>query len=380
MLVGTLAYQDLNFPTSADVSSELTNTAPFFQVDGINFSTITSNGATANTALTVIAQPSNNFIDTFQIENSKFYGWNGLYAVNLTSVIMDKCWFYTSLTGVIASSCVNWSVNNCFFRQQVQYGFAINPNPSNTFRAGGENIRFQNCEFIACSTGALLQQAEWTRFVNCLFDYCVCPINVDGTQYVKLINCYLGVGNLPLVTGNANYIAPPVTGCALYVHGHAGATYYAASLDAINCEFISYIGGAQPMVTCEGSNASFPGVSGITTLSFLNCTFFATVAHTMPELLYINMTTIVKMYSNIFNSFNLSSTLTNPYTTGGVTSPTIIGSDTTLCQQNGVSLMVNGERALFNEIDIYNGALLRTLTFGAANSGGSGFRQVIIAN
>ncbi|MCX4155003.1 MULTISPECIES: right-handed parallel beta-helix repeat-containing protein [Paraburkholderia] len=378
MLVGALVYSDLAFPTSADTVTPLTNTAPFFRVDGVNFST--HGVVTSATALTVAAQVTTSFIDTFELFNCRFYGWNGLLAQSLTSANLDNCWFYTNLTGVIASGCVNWNVSNCRFRQQVQYGFAINPYAPNPVRNGGENIRFSNCEFVVCATGVLLQQCLWARFTNCLFDYCVMPLNVDGSKYVKLINTYLGVSNQASVTGNANYQAPPVLGCALYVHGHAGTSYVTASVDAMNCEFISYIGGAQPMVTCEGSNGSFPGVNGIDWLSFINCLFYASAAHSMPELLYVDMSTVLKMYSNIFQSLNLSSTLVGPYTTANVSSPTILGSDTTFCQQSSVSLPVGGERALFNELDIYNGASLRTLAFGASNSGGAGFRSVLIAN
>ncbi|MBU7436523.1 hypothetical protein [Paraburkholderia fungorum] len=378
MLVGTLLYSDLAFPTSADTATPLTNTAAFFRIDGVNFSTYgTNKGAIA---LTVAAQVTSSFIDTFELFNSRFYGFNGLLAQNLTSANLDNCWFYSNLTGVVASGCVNWNVSNCRFRQCVQYGFAINPYAPNPVRNGGENIRFNNCEFVVCATGVLLQQCMWARFNNCLFDYCVMPLNVDGSKYVKLVNTYLGVSNQASVTGNASYQAPPVLGCALYVHGHAGSSYVTASLDAVNCEFISYIGGSQPMVTCEGSNGSFPGVNGIDSLSFINCLIYASAPHSMPELVYVNMSTILKMITNIYNSLNLSSSLSGPYTATNVTSPTIVGSDTVLCQESTVQKYAQGERIQLNELDIWNGALLRTITFGSANSGGSGYRSVIIAN
>jgi hypothetical protein len=378
MLVGNLLYQDLLFPPSADTATPLTNVAPFFYVEGVNFSTYgTSTGAFA---LTVAAQVATSFIDCFEMKSARFYGLNGLLAQNIISVTIDNCWFYSNINGVIASGCTNWSVSNTRFRQQVGFGFAQNLYSVNPAREGGENVRFVNCEWTVCATGVLLQQSQWARFVNCLFDYCNLPINVDGSKYVRCINTYFGVSIQSSLTTNPNYIAPPVSGCAFYAHGHDDTNLFDAGIDCVECEFVTYVGTSQPLVTCEGASSAFPSGYGLSFANFTNCLFLATTSHTMPSMLLIDKCQIVRMSNNIFWSFNQSTSMTGPYNISNVTSYQITGTETLLCQQSSVQMQPTNEKAAFNELDVYYGSSLKSVQYGAADSGGSGFRTLRITN
>lgn len=406
-LIGNIVFTDLTFPASADIAVPLDDTAPFFNVRGINFQ---SNNT--KYALTVTAQYGSSFIDCMRLADCRFFGGYGLRAVNLITVELSGCWFYNSKIGMRLEGCVNWSVSQCFWRNQVIAGVQVAENTTNSGRKGGENIRFSLCEFDCCAIGVHLRRHMWGSFDNCLFDYCGLPLRVEGSPFTKMSKCYAGAAQLTNITSANGYVAPPTIGSAVYVHPFVdGSVIENAGLTANNCEFINYYSGSsQPIMNIDGYVSTDSAGRHVERVALSQNKFYATANHTSNYLLNLSYCSDTRLSDNQFQSYNISNTLLAPFNVNNVTSHAASGSDTLLCRQSDVEVKSVYEVQSFNRInmldnalgllvqstdgvncmvvrgsgndrvDVYAGGALRTIGVGTPGSGGTGYRTLIVPN
>lgn len=335
LIKANLAYTDLTFPVSADAPGVLTPASPFFSARGIIFEPID----TTKYALTLTAQAGHSFLDCATVSNCTFDGVFGMRAVNMLSVALESTRFYSTGIGVRTEGCTNWSVSTCWFRNAAQAGFYITGNPLATGRLGGENIRFVGCEFAGCTKGIYAFRHVWGVVMDCLFDYCMLPIELHGSYEFKIEGSYLGASQQGSNISNPVYVAPPVKGVALYVHGAAADAYGSASYGgttSVNCEFVNYNAGTSlPVVYCEGyldaSNTYL-----IKQAIFVGCKFYQLATNTATTMLSISYPTTSYVAGCAFISPNLTTTMGAPYTASNAKSHTGSGNSAVECTQANV--------------------------------------------
>lgn len=346
-LIGNISYDEAAFPVSADTTTPLTESAPFFSVSGINF-----RSPNDLYALTVKAQHGNKFIDTMQMVGCRFFGSRGLRAINLITVSMSNCWFYNDLIGLRTEGCVNWSITRCYWRNQAVTGAQITENADNPSRKGGENIRFSQCEFDVCAVGVHLLRHMWGSFDSCLFDYCGLPLRIHGSPYTKVAKCYLGAANTGNIKTIPGYVAPPSVGIAMLVRPYVNGTVIeTAGVTAENCEFLNYVADSvQPLVSVDGYVDTSTSGRYVERCSFSDNKFIMSVAHGATYLLNLAYCTNVRLDDNMFISPNRSSTLAAPFDINNVTSYASTGTDTTLLYQADVEVKSAYELERFSVI------------------------------
>lgn len=408
VLVGNIVYSNPSFPACADITTPLDETAPFFSSHNICFKSPNS-----NFALTVGAQVQPKFIDTCEIIGAKFYGKNGFRGQNLIGVNVSNCRFFNSLIGAQAEGCTNWTVDSCRFYNQAQYGFKAIPYAANPARTGGENLRFTQCEFDCASIGVLLQQTLWSTFDTCLFDYCGLPLFMQGANFVKLSQCYLGsilLGSLSSISG---YAAPPTNGIALYARPFVDGlgNVSPSGFSATNCEFVTYLTGSTlPVVLADGDVVGQPGARAIDRASLSQCKVLSSVTHSMSYMAQLSKCQVADISDSEFISYNLSSSMVAPYTMVNCTTYRAEGNDSSHCTQSNVQVQLTQEKTIANvlqmltdsngvaiqnsasvssalflgtgndRVQIYTGSQLRSVGVGSADSGGAGYRQLIVPN
>ncbi|MBU9660886.1 hypothetical protein KTF22_03130 [Burkholderia multivorans] len=407
VIVGSVVYNNANFPPSVDGAAALDETAPFFSARNVSFKSVNNNWA-----LTVAAQVQTKFIDTCEIINCRFYGKYGFRGQNLISCSISGSWFYNTLIGAQSEGATNWTITQCWFRQQAQHGFNATVYAANPTRRGGENLRFIGCEFAGCSIGVRLQQTMWTTFDSCLFDYCGLPLYLLGAAYVKLAKSYLGAYLLGSTAAIAGYAAPPTAGVAMYARPYVdGSNVYPSGFSATNCEFVSYLPGATlPTVYADGSVAGQPSQVAIDRASLVQCKVLTSVAHSMQYMAELSYAQIATIDDCEFISPNLSSTLLAPYTMVNCTSFRGSANDSTQCTQSGVQVLPTQEKVVTSTVKmvsdaegllirnasdavctqikgtgndrvlIFTGGALKLVGSGPADSGGAGYRQLIVPN
>lgn len=408
LIVGNVVYDNPTFPPSVDGPSALDETAPFVSIRNLNFKSVN-----ADWALTVKAPVQGSFIDTMEMQGCRFYGQKGFRGQNLISCSLLDCWFYNTLIGVQAEGSTNWTVMKCWFRQQAQQGFNAIPYAPDPTRTGGENIKFIGCEFAGCAIGVRLQQTQWATFESCLFDYCGLPIYLLGSRFVKLSKTYMGSIILASTAGIPGYQAPPTNGVALYVRPFVdgSSNVYPAGFSATNCEFVSYVPGATlPIAFADGAVSGMPAQVAVDRASFVQCKFLTSVAHAMQYMAQVSLAQIANFDDCEFISPNLSSSLLAPYTMVNCTSFRASSNDSLHCTQAGVQVKVTQEKTITADLQmvdnmvglsvlneaaaqcfqvkgtgndrvfIFTGSTLKPVGSGPADSGGAGFRQLIVPN
>ena len=398
---------DGTFPVSADTATPPDPTSAFLKISGIDFQ-----GNSASYALTITAQASSSFIDTLDMNRCRFYGRFGFKARNLTTVGLRDSWFYNTAKGLSAESCTNWSVTGCHWRNASQIGVEITVNASNPYRTGGESIRFSQCEWAVCTIGLQLDRHQWASMENCLLDYCNLPINNIGSLHTKLARVYCGVSTMASLAADSDYAAAPSTNIAMLVKPEkVSTTIYVSGIIAKDCEFACYDSGStQPVVLCDGYLSTDVGTF-CQQIHFSACKFIMTQSHTTSSLLSLSYCANAHLLDNEFVSPNLSTgTLTAPYSLNNVTTHTALNSDTTICQESSVEIKPAYEEAHVSKIrmsddsiglEILNSAgdviarfsasgtdrfaawtngALKGYGTGAADSGGAGYKQVIVPN
>lgn len=364
-LVGSVTYQCLTFPASADggVGVQLTPISPFFGAKGINFKSITS-----QYALTVIAQVGTKFIDTAQIIDCKFYGDNGFNARNLITATLAHCYFYNNLVGMKTEGCTNWSVSFCNWRNCVNIGAYVTYNTTNPSRKGGENLRFSHCEWACCATGLYLDRHMWASLDSCLFDYCALPLKMRGSIEVKASKTYFGAATVSSILANPAYVPPSTLGVALYLRPYIdGNNIEAGGISCDNCEFVNYTtGSSQPLVYMDGFNVA-TNLGYYVERIFLNgCKFIQAANHSSTQMLVVSYALNIRQAFSRYYSPNLSTTMTTPYNFNQCLDHSTIGTDTKLCYQNNVEVVPTQEKLKVNTISLVGNQPL-VITDGGGN-------------
>lgn len=312
---GTFKHTD-TYPTSADTITPLTPTSKYVTISNMNFQSISGYGL----EFTTVEQSS--FISTFNLSHCKFYGPNGLYCKHMIGFEMSNCEFNNVAIGSRFEGCVNGMMVQCRWQNQADTGvwitYASDHGSGGFDRAGGENLKFSNCEWGVCTYGINADSHMWLTLDSCLLDYCATPLLLQGCNWTKLEKTYLGASNAPVskFSGVSGYRAPASSGVAVY--GRPGGYTLGqrvVGVTAINCEFINYVtGSTQPIVYVDGyQSLSYPSSSD--EVSFIDCLFYATTSHTAPNLLQISNTAIVRVIANRFRSYNQSTSMTNVFKT-----------------------------------------------------------------
>lgn len=370
-LVGNIVYQDLTFGPSADINSGYSSTAPFFSSKFINYESIA-----ATYALRITCNDSGSFQDTGEVFNASFYGAYGIQAQNCISLNLRDCWFYNTSVGVLAQAGINWTIENCRFRNCAEVGFSVAD--FGTSRRGGENMRFIGCEWATCSVAVKLFRCLWASFENCLMDYCGLPLWLVGSQYVKLTKTYLGADLRASTQSTLGYIAPPSTGTAVFAEGYiAGAIREASGITAIECEFVNYMNGSpQPIVYLTGFDAGTPSNRLVDSASIISCKFIhGGTSHAAQYLLYIDHAQQVQIIAPQFISYNLSSTLVGPFFLDTVDFYNSFSVDTYLLREGGIE-----KPSQYPEKTYIPGVGQRSIGVGPPNSAGAGYRQLLVPN
>ena len=311
IIKGTFTYHESSFPVSADTNTPLTPAAPYFSASNISFESTSSDFALK---LSAAVQPS--FISTFSLTNCNFYGNQGLLLQHMIGFQLANCEFNNKVTGVRAEGCNNGIFTACRFQNQAGAGVFITKHATETLRAGGENLKFVNCEWAVCTYGMIVDEHLWLSIDNCLLDYCDIPLFLSGARYAKALNTYFGAANVASTKFNSipGYIPPNIVGCAVYGRpsGTPGGSR-SIGFSAHSCEFVNYVSGSiQPIVYLDGYiNATYP--ASLDEASFVDCLFHASVAHSSQRLLEISNGFVARVIANRFSSFNLSSTLLDAY-------------------------------------------------------------------
>lgn len=316
VLKGTFTYFDGTFPLSADTNTPLTPTSPYFAAHNMSFESTSSD---YGLKLSTIQQPG--FLSTFSLIDCRFYGNKGVLAQHMIGFELTNCEFNNKVAGMRIEGCVNGLFTACRWQNQAETGVFITGHPTEGNRAGGENMRFVNCEWAVCTYGIIANEHMWLTLDSCLLDYCDVPLFLSGANWSKAINTYFGASNVASsrfssVTG---YLAPNINGCAVY--GRPSGTPIGnrvVGFTAHNCEFINYMSGSsQPIVYIDGYvNGTYP--MSAEEVSFTDCLFYATTSHNAPSLLEISNTKIARVTTNRFRSYNVSTSMSNAYRTYNV--------------------------------------------------------------
>lgn len=312
---GSFTYHDGTFPLSADTNTPLTITAPYFAAHNVNFES-----ASSDFALKLSTIQQGGFLSTFSLIHCRFYGNKGVLAQHMIGFELTNCEFNNKVSGMRVEGCVNGLFTACRWQNQAETGIYITKHATETNRAGGENMRFVNCEWAVCTYGIIANEHMWLTLDSCLLDYCDVPLFLSGANWSKAINTYFGASSVASTrfSGITGYLAPNITGCAVY--GRPGGSPLGnrvVGFTAHNCEFISYVGGNQPLVYIDGYiDGTYP--QSAEEVSFIDCLFYATVSHTKPNLLEISGSKIARVISNRFRSYNLSTSMSNAYRTNAV--------------------------------------------------------------
>lgn len=405
-LTGNVKYLCTTFPPVADTLVMPTIDAPYFSAYNLAFKAVAG-----DYALQVQAQLGTSFIDTVTMEGCNFYGALGFRGSNLIGGDMALCTFYNTNIGIDQEGCTNWTYNQVRFRQAAQFGFIAQPTATGE-RKGGENHKFVNCEWAVCATGARLIRSQWASFETCLFDYCGLPVWATGSLYQKYGKTYFGASLQGSLQQTPGYAAPPTVGTAFYSEPWtSGGLVEPFSWTAIDCEYTNYSPDVnQPLINSSGFSAVNPSARYSQKVEMFGCKLLATGTHSANSLMSIVSCTDLTMVGVVFDSFNRSTSMVAPFTLSDVDEYNISGTDTSACYQDNVRLFSPYERETLNEIitnnealgllvknksgaismvvrgvggdriDLYAGGALRTVGVGAVNSGGSGFRQLIVPN
>jgi hypothetical protein len=409
LIKGNIVYNNPSMPRSADITNNVPYDPgnPFVFIQGINFQSPNSSYALNISQQYIVA-----FTDLFQLRNCKFYGQNGLISINGGTITIDGCYFYNTLTGMRLEACTNWSVSNSYWRNAAQYGVVITDNAGSPARRGGENIRFTNCEFDCCSVGVWLNRCMWTVFDGCLFDYCGTPLYCTGATYIKALATYFGAFLLPNLSVTPGYIASPVTGVAVYLRPYInGTTYETSAITLTNCELSMYQpGSTNPLFLADGFIPADPGNRYCERVCIHQTKFTLATTHAMVTMCSVSYTQGVQITNNFFISPNLSTTLTNPYIINNSIASTSYGNNTLNCYQSSVEVKSTLENFVTKGISMYDdtagiqinnssgttvgqfvgsgsdrtklfvGSALKNVGQGGVDSGGAGFRVLIVPN
>lgn len=338
---GNVVYHHATFPVSADTATPLTITSPYFTAHGLNFESLTSD---YGLKLSTVEQP--NFINTFTLSHCKFYGNKGLLTKHMIGFDISHTDFNTRVTGARIEGGVNGVWTAVRFNNHAEAGIWItNTSDHGTSgvvdRAGGENMKFVNCEWAVCTYGIVADQHMWLTIDSCLLDYCAIPLFLSGAVYTKADNTYFGTSNVPVTrhSGVAGYLAPVINGVAVY--GRPGGYTLGdrvVGFTAHNCEFVNYTAGVvQPLVYIDGYVDSGHPMSG-EEVTINDCLFYATQPHSAPNLLEISSCKIVNVTGNRFVSLDKSTSMTNAYRINNCMSQVAHSNNFYHCRQSGVIL------------------------------------------
>lgn len=315
VIKGTFVYYDATFPLSADTNTPLTPSAPFFSAQNMSFES-----ATTDYGLKLGTVQQGGFLSTFSLIDCRFYGNKGVLAQHMIGFELTNCEFNNKVTGMRVEGCVNGLFTACRWQNQAESGIYITNHATDTARAGGENMRFVNCEWAVCTYGVIANEHMWLTMDSCLLDYCDVPLFLSGANWAKAVNTYFGAATVASgrFSGVTGYLAPNITGCAVYGRpGGSPVGNRVTGFTAHNCEFIAYAGGNQPLVYIDGYvNGTYP--QSAEEVGFYDCLFYATSAHSRPNLLEISSSKIARVIGNRFRSYNLSTSMTNAYRTNAV--------------------------------------------------------------
>lgn len=342
-LKGTLAFHEPSFPVSANVNTPLSPTAPYFAAEGINFESTTS-----DYALKLSTVQQTEFLSTFTLVRCNFYGNQGLLLQHMIGFQLINCEFNNKVTGVRTEGCNNGIFTSCRFQNQAGAGVFITKHATETNRAGGENMKFSNCEWAVCTYGIIVDEHLWFSIDNCLLDYCDVPLFLSGARYAKALNTYFGASNVASARFSAvpGYIAPNIVGCAVF--GRPAGTpagNRSIGFSAHNCEFINYVSGSsQPIVYLDGYiNGTYP--ISLDEASFIDCLFHTEVSHSAQRLLEISNGSVARVIANRFRSYNVSSSLLDAYRTNNVLDHQNHSNVFWLCRQSGNIVYSSYEQA-----------------------------------
>lgn len=407
-LTGNLSYLCQTFRPAADTLDPLNEDDPYFRAEGVGFRAV--NDAFG---LAVEAQYGHSFLDTCTLTDCTFYGQLGFRGVHLIGGEVTGCLFYTTIAGVKQEGSTNWLYTECRWRQAARYGFYAAVNATSPGRKGGENHKFVGCEWAVCTIGVKLERSMWASFESCLFDYCNLPMFCVGAMYLKLSKTYLGAADVGSLRLTAGYTAAPTTGTALYCIPYIdGSNVEPFSWTAVDCEFVNYVAGAdQPVINSTGYSASAPTSRFSQRVQMANCKVLQAAMHSALQLVSIAYCTSYRGRDTVFDSFNKSTTLAAPLILNNVDEWAVTGTDTTACYQSNVRMFSTYERtdlgALHivdnanglqiktrdgtgtsmvvrgvgsDRVDVYVGGRLVNVGQGLVNSGGAGYRALIVPN
>lgn len=405
-LTGNLKYLCTTFPPVADTLVMPTIDSPYFSAYNIAFKAVAG-----DYGLSVQAQLSTSFIDTATLDGCIFYGALGFKGTNLIGGEFSLCTFYCTNVGIKQEGCTNWTYNQVRFRQAAQFGFIALPTASGE-RKGGENHKFVNCEWAVCTTGARLIRSQWASFESCLFDYCGLPVWATGCLYQKFGKTYFGASLQASLQATVGYMAPPTVGTSYYSEPWTSAPDVEPhSWTAIDCEYTNYTADtSQPLINSTGVSSVNPANIYSQKIQLTNCKLLATGTNSASSMMSIVSCTDLTMNGVIFDSFNKTTAMTQPFALSNVTEYNITGTDTSACYQSNVRLFSPYERETLNDIvinnngtglnvktkanetclvvsgagsdrvQLYTGSALRPVGVGAPNSAGAGFRLLITPN
>ncbi|UNM20913.1 hypothetical protein K0P33_05495 [Pseudomonas sp. ArH3a] len=412
-LTGNLKYICLTFPPAADTTTPVTDTDPYFDSRGMAWKALEG-----DFALDVQAQYGDKFIDTCNLNKNKFYGQLGFKGTHLIGGVMSDNDFYTTIAGIIQEGCTNWTYSEQRFRQAARYGMIFRPNTANPGRKGGENHKLSLCEFAVCTVGLRQIRTQWCTVDNSLFDYCGLPVWSTGCLYQKYSDTYFGSSKQGSLESMPGYTAPPTVGTAFFSEPYISGTVAGGnavvephSWTAIGCEYVNYTPGVtQPLINSTGFNADQPTGRFSQKVQMSKCKLIAGANHAASQLMAISYCTDVDLDGLVFDSFNKSTTMTDPFFLNTVDTYNVRGTDTYACYQSGVRMFSKYERESLgrlamvddtlglliqnaagancivvrgsgsDRVDMYVGGSLKSVGVGVTNSGGTGFRALIVPN
>ena len=345
LIKGSIKYYQATFPVAADTQTPLTFDAPFFRVTGIDFH------APGNTyGLYVQCDSQGSFITTCNIDHCKFYGNYGLRFDMVGGFEMDRCEFNNVAIGTSFGSCTNVMVTNCRWQNQAFAGVQITRSPYDTWttllRAGGENIKFNGCEWAVCTYAIYAEAHNWMCIDNSLMDYCGLSIMLQGCGNFKMMHTYVSASAVPIgAFGTSPYYAsPPFAGTAFF--GKPGGITMGTMPTTVtihSCEFVNYQQFTnKPLVYLTGyENATYSMNSSNS--SFIDCLFMQpgismATGHSAPTILRIENTLGGRVAFCRFRSLNASNTLTSAWEAPGCTDVSGFGNVYVHCAQNGVQV------------------------------------------
>ncbi len=344
VISGSLRYYQAVFPPSAHTFNNLTPSAPFFRISGFDFK---SSGN--NYGLYVGSAPQTSFVSSFAMDNCRFYGNYGLQTDLLIGFEIDHCEFNTVAIGANLASCTNGTITRCRWQNHAFAGVHISKSVNDsttTPRQGGENMKFNSCEWAVCTYAIYAEMHMWLVVDNSLMDYCGISVMLQGCDNAKFMNTYISASIVPLSTfaGTPYYSSPPYAGVALFAKpGGVVPGTIPSSVQAHNCEFVNYqIHCDLPIVWINGyENSTYP--QGSTLNSFIDCMFLhpgggLATGHSAPTILRIQSALSVRVAFCRFRSPNLSTTMTSAWDAPATAEAVGFGNQYALCQQSNVQV------------------------------------------